>query len=162
MQEPAVLEECYWSLLETTQRLQYPNFVDYLSKQPASQQEEGRAAVVKFRDRAGPSVKELSTSRQLRNCLDKSLEPNAVTRRLFILEGLPRNFILLLGSRLRVPPSVFSAHWANSQSFEGILINRSPRHYDNPHQFRLSFSKLHRARIETGPDNVSEPVYWTN
>lgn len=169
MQSLALLEDRYWSLLESTQRLQYPKFVAFLTRQQDAEMEEGRAAMINFRNGAKPLISRLHTSDDLRKCLDKPHErldqpheSKPVVRRLFILEGLPKDFILALGSRLRVPPSFFSAHWIDSQSFLGNIVNRSPRHHENPYQFQLSFAKLHRARIEAKPSDASEPIYWTN
>lgn len=162
MQGAATPEDHYWSLLEFTQRSQYPKFVTFLSEQRLAQQEEGRAAVISFRDGFKPSVNRLPTSDHLRQSLDNAFDPNTVVRRLFILEGLPRKSILILGSRLRVPPSFFSAHWVDPGSFVGNLVNRSPRYHNNPYQFQLSFTKLHRAIIKAKPDDGSEPPYWIN
>src|SRR5256885_756616 len=105
-------EKDYWSLIESTQRLYYPGFVDQLSGQEGPLGEEGRAAVIEFQDGAKPSARRLQTSRDLRRYLEKPSPTGAVIGRAFILEGLPRRFVQILGSKLRVSPSFFAAHWA--------------------------------------------------
>jgi hypothetical protein len=59
--------------------------------------EEGQAAVIEFWDNAKPSVRNLATSRELTRCLDESHPTDVVRRRVFVLEGLPKNFIQVLG-----------------------------------------------------------------
>lgn len=146
----------YWDLLRSTQQDQYPDFVRNLSHQNGSLGEDGRAAMIEFRDGAKPSVTKFNTSDRLRRFFNEQTEPGATRRRLFILEGLPKSFVTVLGARLRIPPAFFSSHWVEPRSYLGTLINRTPKQYDNPNQFQLSFRKLHRAQIEPlGEDNSS-------
>jgi hypothetical protein len=154
-------EREYWSLLESTQRQAYPGFVDQLSAQVGTIGEVGRAAVIEFEDGAKPSVRRFHGSRHLRSYLDKPSPANGlVRRRAFVLQGLPRKLIQVLGSRLEVPPSLFAAHWAGPGVYNGILLNRTPRHYDNQNRFIVISPKLHRARINELESDKSEPIYY--
>jgi len=60
------------------------------------------------------SAVNFSGSKELTAYLDSthSIGSLEIRRRLFILEGLPRNYIEALGSRLKVPPAFFAAQWA--------------------------------------------------
>ncbi|CAI6087308.1 unnamed protein product [Clonostachys chloroleuca] len=154
----------YWSRLESTQRQWSPGFVRQLSNQVGAEQDEGRAAVIMFQDGAKPSTRVFTKSRDLRRYFTNSPAPASsdapVCRRVFVLEGLPRRFIQLLGSRLLVPPSFFAAHWAHPGKFVGSLLNHTPRHYDNRSRFTLSFPKLHCAKIQGKPGDDVDPVYF--
>jgi hypothetical protein len=137
-------EKDYWSLVESTQRQAYPGFVDQLSAQVGTIGEVGRAAVIEFEDAAKPSVRRFPGSKALRSYLDKPSPANGlVRRRAFVLQGLPRKFIQVLGSRLEVPPSLFAAHWAGPGFYKGILLNRTPRHYDSQNRLVFTSPKLH-------------------
>jgi len=154
----------YWSRLESTQRQWYPGFVRQLSSQIGAEQDEGRAAVITFQDGAKPSTRVFTKSRDLRRYFTNSPAPASpdtpVSRRVFVLEGLPRRFIQLLGSELRVPPSFFAVHWAHPGKFVGSLLNHTPRHYDNRSRFTLTFPKLHWAKIQGKPSDDVDPVYF--
>ncbi|KAB8273760.1 hypothetical protein BDV30DRAFT_238285 [Aspergillus minisclerotigenes] len=153
-------ESQYWSLLESTQQQHYPEFVKDLSSQEGPMGEEGQAAVIKFQDNARPSVRKLPTSRMLRHCLEEVHPADAVHRRVFVLEGLPRNFLVVLGARLRVPPNFFASHWAGPGRLMGSLLNRTPRHYDSQNRFILTFPRLHRARIKALEGDDKYPLYF--
>jgi hypothetical protein len=140
-------EKDYWSLLESSQRPFYPDFVNRLSTQDGGMAEEGRVAVIEFRDGTGSSIKHFPASRKLRRYLDGG-PGGAVHRRVFVLEGLPRNVVQVLGAKLRVPPSFFAAHWLNPGAYVGNLLNRTPRHHDHRHRCILSFRRLHHTLIE--------------
>lgn len=150
----------YWTLLRDSQQRHYPGFVSYLSQQIDHPGWEERAAMIKFKDNAKPSVTVLTRTKHLEECLEEPTKSDSTARRLFILEGLSRNVIQVLGARLKVPPSFFSAHWIDPRSYVGHLITRTPRHHDNPYQFQLSFMRLHQAKIN--PEHASDIQYWTD
>ncbi|KAJ5692135.1 hypothetical protein N7462_001558 [Penicillium macrosclerotiorum] len=151
-------EETYWSLLNSTLKENYPGFLSHLSDQEGSFAEEGQLAVLEFKDAqvaTAPVVRTLETSRALKRYLNQP--PNDVKQRAFILEGLPRNFIQILGEDLKVPPDFFAAHW--SCPIVGSLLNRTPRHYDVKNRFILRFPRLHRARIQARIGDEKSPFY---
>jgi hypothetical protein len=157
-------ENEYWKLLESTQRRWYPGFVNHISGQIGPKQEEGEAAVITFEDETIPSVQPFETSKALRSYLTKHPRTrptdSPILRRAFVLEGLPRNFVQVLGSRLRVPPSFFASHWAGLGNFSGRLLNRTPRHYDNRNRFTLTLPKLHQAKIQGKESDNDDPIYY--
>jgi hypothetical protein len=155
-------EKDYWSLLESSQKAFYPDFVKGLSSQDGGMAEEGRAAVIEFRDGTGPSIKHFPASRRLRRYMDGG-SSEAVHRRVFVLEGLPRNVVQVLGAKLRVPPSFFAAHWLNPGAYVGNLLNRTPRHHDHRHRCTLSFRRLHHTLIEAADDGAAwDGIYHMN
>ncbi|KAH8710026.1 hypothetical protein GQ44DRAFT_776862 [Phaeosphaeriaceae sp. PMI808] len=130
----------YWSLLESTQQQQYPEFVKHLSKQNyLGEKKEKRP--------------------HLRRCLNEPHPTGAVRRRVFVLEELPRNHIQILGAKLKAPPDFFASHWACLESIIGNLLNRTPRHYDSQNRFILTFPRLHRARIKALDGDYPHPYY---
>ncbi|KXH34272.1 hypothetical protein CNYM01_01077 [Colletotrichum nymphaeae SA-01] len=151
-------ENLYWEFLKSTQSEPYPNFVQYLSQQKSTLRDEGRAAIIHFEDQHKPTVTICHTPTKLGKQLDRSADSRVPVRRLMVLEGLSKQFVQVLGARLRVPPGLFSAHWTATGAFVGNLVNRAPRQYDPQTQFLVSFSKLHPVEIESLPDN-SDPVY---
>jgi hypothetical protein len=156
-------ESEYWTVLKSTQQRWYPGFVDQLSSQTKAKQEEGRAAVIEFRDGTRPSIQPLETSRALRRYLTRYPPCSSdipVHRRVFLLEGLPKKFIEVLGSKLGVPPSFFAAHWAGPGRYIGNLLNRSLRHYDNRTRFMLTFPKMYGAKINELEGDKANPIYY--
>jgi len=77
---------------------------------------------------------------------------------MIILEGLARNYIQIIGSNLQVPPDFFASHWI-APGFNGDLVNQPLRQYDNKYRFRLSFSRLHKAKVEGSPEDEKSPIY---
>lgn len=153
-------EDYYWSLLESTQKHQYPDFVKNLSSQDGPMREEGQAAVIEFQDGAKPSVQKLPTSRVLQSYLNNPRPAGTARRRAFVLEGLPRNFVVALGAKLRAPPAFFASHWASPGQFSGSVLNRTPRHYDSRTRFIMSFPRVHQARIKEPNKNIRDPLYF--
>lgn len=154
----------YWSLLESTQRQWYPGFVRQLSSQVGARRDQGRAAVITFQDGSKPSARTFETSKALHRYFTKSPAPTSpgapALRQMFVLEGLPRNFVEVLGSRLRIPPSLFAAHWAPLSSFVGSLLNQTPRHYDHRNRFILTLPKMHQVKIQGKESDDADPVYF--
>jgi hypothetical protein len=71
--------------------------------------ENGRAAVIEFHDN-DVAVRRLQSSNELRDYMTNLEQgpPPSCNRRLYLLEGLPSNYIEILGSRLRIDPDVFA------------------------------------------------------
>ncbi|KAI0530056.1 hypothetical protein GGR58DRAFT_268163 [Xylaria digitata] len=154
----------YWSHLESTQRQWYPDFIRLLSDQIGAEQDKRQVAVITFQDRARPLTQVFSKSKDLRRYFDRApispppCEPEC--RRLFVLEGLPKKFIQLLGSRLQVPPSFFAAHCPRTGKFVGSLLNQSLRNQNSQSRFTLIFPRLHWAKIQEETSNDVYPVYF--
>ena len=140
-------ERDYWSLLQSSQAKFYPDFVETLSSHRGAFVEGGRAAVIEFHSNAKPSVQNFQTPANLREYIDKT-PSKTPHQRAFVLEGLPKNFIIVLGTKLRVPPSFFAEHWPNPGQV-GNLVNCNPRHYDNQERCTLKFERLHEQRNRT-------------
>ncbi|KAK1454860.1 hypothetical protein CMEL01_03620 [Colletotrichum melonis] len=153
-------EDEYLELLASTQKHQYPGFVSHLKQQDGPLREEGRVAVIEFKDSQAPQAKRIRTSTALRRCFEDSPQSSVDIRRLFVMEGLPRNFIKAFGARLRVPPSFFSAHWTSPRNAIGTWINRPPRNYDHNDRFLLTFAKMHWVRVKPLAEDNSNLLYW--
>jgi hypothetical protein len=80
----------------------------------------------------------------LKNFLDNPPNGGADVQRIIMLEDLPRSFVEVIGSWLRIPPSFFGNHW---QSPETPFMRRALRHDDSHCCFMLDWRKLHRANI---------------
>jgi hypothetical protein len=68
-------------------------------------------------------------------------------RRLFILEDLPRNFILALGTRLLIPPSFFAGHWDDPAS--STFNHRNPFQINSLPNFRIRYATSNRVEVDT-------------
>ncbi|KAH7013166.1 hypothetical protein EDB80DRAFT_774496 [Ilyonectria destructans] len=152
-------EKNYWTLVESTQRRQYPEFVDQLSNQVGPLAEEGQVAVIEFQGEDKPSIQKFTASRNLRRYLEKDAPSSTALRRVFVLEGLPRKFVQVLGSNLRVPPSFFATHWASHGRYRGSVLNRTPRYFESQRRFLLSFQKLHQVEIKGLHGDEVDPIY---
>jgi len=118
-------------------------------------------AVVEVQDESAPAVREFMSSRALIRYLDKKSSaagPTALRRRIFVLEGLPRNFIEALGSRLRIPPAFFASHWMTGRQ-EGALLNRMPRYCELRNEYTLKIPRMQLAQIRSLSDDKLEPIY---
>lgn len=109
----------YLSLLRRYERrqnqgrdVQYKGFSKAMSSQSAAEEALCRATVIEFGDDRSDPIS-FDSSNALRRFLDKDSHlkgkgsPRS-TRRLFILEDLAVKYVCLLGSRLRIHPSVSS------------------------------------------------------
>lgn len=108
----------YMSLMQYRIQPFFPHFFDALAKQSPYEREQGRCAVVHFTPSTPAQITKLENSADLQSylgqastCQSACAETEQPTRRLFVLEDLPCNYILALGSRLRIPPSFFAGQW---------------------------------------------------
>jgi hypothetical protein len=61
-----------------------------------------------------------------------------------------------LGSRLRIPPAFFAAHWADPS---GADFNERDSFVSNPRvRFLLKYPQYHRINIDGVSGNLSEPM----
>lgn len=83
-------------------------------------------------------------------------------RRLFILEGLPCNHILALGSELRIPPSFFAGHWNDPAS--PTFNHRNPFQECLPPHFRIRYATSNGVRVDdqVEPDNALVTLHSFN
>ncbi|KAF2268737.1 hypothetical protein CC78DRAFT_551196 [Lojkania enalia] len=134
----------------------FPNFAEALRKQSPSDRELGRCAVLEFQDKCGPTSKTFVDSVELRQyLLAPSSSPTVRSkgqprRRLFILEDLPCNHILTLGSRLRAPPSFFAGHYDDPAM--SSFNHRCPFKRWSRSQFRIRYATSNRVEVDQLPD----------
>lgn len=115
--------------------------------------------MIEFQGEDKPSIQKFTASRNLRRCLEKDAPSGTALRRVFVLEGLPRKFVQVLGSNLRVPPSFFATHWAGHGRYRGSVLNRTPRYFEPRQRFLLSFPKLHQVEIKGLHEDEVDPIY---
>lgn len=141
------LSKSYASLLADSLRDNFPSFVGNFRLQRGAVAERGRVAIIDFEEGKETRVRQLASSNDLKSFLDQNEPPCATKqpaqKRLYMLEDIARNKVEVLGSRLRIPPSVFAAHWADpstaDETFDGsCLLSNGPRY------FRLRYCQLHR------------------
>ncbi|KAK5653830.1 hypothetical protein OQA88_7989 [Cercophora sp. LCS_1] len=165
----------YWARMQTSQREVCPGLISHLaSRAKGREAEEGRVAVVVFQH--GPSgtiplaVREFLSSRSLARYLNKTLSEDTtgplegkiiIRPRIFVLEGLPRNVIDVLGSGLNIPPALFASHWVTGRC-EGAVPNRIPRYYNPTGRYTLRMPRFHRAKVQALGTDVAEPIYRMN
>ena len=109
------MREAYHELIDLHLRSLFPDFFHNLHAQTPQERERGRVAVIEYQDDEIPEPEIFKNSQDVKNHFE---DPVAATqsgprKRLFVLEDLSLNYVEALGSRLRIPPSFFAAHWAD-------------------------------------------------
>jgi hypothetical protein len=111
----------------------------------------GRVAIIEYLDEVSMPPRMFKSSRELQCYLDETADakPTHPWRRLFILEDLPVNYVQVLGSHLRIPPSVFGAHWADpaAPSFN----HRKPFRRYSENNFVIRYPSTQPIRIDADP-----------
>lgn len=93
--------------------LQYEGLYRAMAGQIAADEQLTRISVIEFQS-GGSKSKTFTTYTEFKRYLEDS-ESQSI-RRLFILEDLPVRFVCLLGSRLRIHPTVFARHYSTEDS----------------------------------------------
>jgi hypothetical protein len=156
-------------LIQNQIRPLFPNFAAALSRQSPVEREIGRCAVVEFNQGFAQRTSSFESSEELRHYLLKTSPSPAISsqsqpqRRLFILEDLPQNYILTLGSRLRIPPSFFAGHYDDPAT--STFNHRNPFERHTKSQFRLRYetrtapkSMFHRTRVAASTPSIQTCV----
>jgi len=140
----------YWTLINTTLYHQFPRFVTNLRNQSAKQRELGRALVLEYKEGEKAIAIHFKGSEHLQRYINdrprlKASHEQGIRRRLWVLEDISRNYVEVLGSGLRIPPSFFAAHWADPI---GADFNERPSFISNPRRgFLLKWPQFHRVSI---------------
>jgi hypothetical protein len=154
----------YMGLIQNQIQPLFPSFAAALLRQSPAERELGRCAVVEFNQGFAQQTSSFKSSMELRHYLSNSPfqaipSQNQPRRRLFILEDLPRNYILTLGARLRIPPSFFAGHYDDPAS--PTFNHRNPFERHTKSQFRLRYGTSHRAEVDVPPHKRSN-IYAFN
>src|SRR5438034_11288072 len=112
-------------MISDTLQIQYPRFVRMV-KQPPERLKTGKAAVLEFRQGQRVVAKRFEGPKGSENlqmylddpALKRPCPEQGPCRRLWLLEDLSKSYIEILGSRLRIPPAFFAAHWADPSGVE--------------------------------------------
>jgi hypothetical protein len=154
----------YASLIRDQTRPFFPKFVAAMSKQDTAQRNRGRCAVVEFSEGKRRHTTIMETATEFSAYLSKPptmshSEHQSITprRRLFVLEDLPYDYILTLGSQLRVPPSFFASHWEDPSA---LTFNHRDtfRRCTLPH-FRIHYASSYRLKLDAPPSSSSNTIY---
>lgn len=85
-------------------------------------------------------------------------QPCATTyHRLFILEDLPYNHTVTLGSHLHIPPGFFASHWNDPSAF--AFSHRSPFQRCSLPNFRLHYAASNRVIINGSSNSGDSGIY---
>lgn len=106
-----------YSSLVSLLRAKNPNLSDLeqiLTSRDGSS-EHGRAAVIEISD-GNVAVCRFKSSNELLDHMSLHVPRSSCSRRLFLLEGLPANYIEILGSHLQVDPNVFARQIKSGQT----------------------------------------------
>ncbi|KAF2788084.1 hypothetical protein K505DRAFT_256295 [Melanomma pulvis-pyrius CBS 109.77] len=158
----------YEKLIQEQIQPYFPKFAAAISQQSPAEREWGRCAAVDFASEASPHVTTFENSADVQSYFTEALStqasesPNSQPRRrLFILEDLPCNHILALGSRLRIPPSFFAGHWDDPASSTFNHRNPFQRSTKSKPQFRLRYATSNRFEV-LGSAHTTGNVYGFN
>jgi hypothetical protein len=132
----------YQSLIQNTRTLEFLGFAKNQCQQDDAASENGRAAVLHFLANGEVSITPFCHSSALQEYLDYKTSaggcfekpPNDVhqpLRRMILLEDLPRNYIEIIGTRLRINPSFFAAHYSDpiksGSTGKGLILGQPSR-----------------------------------
>lgn len=141
-------------------------FVEALVGQSLEEQEYGRCAVVDFDGARKCRVTNFNSDADLNTyltCSDHQVMGASteapVHCRLFVMEDLPRNYMLSLGSWLRIPPNLFAGHWADPCS--STFNHRNPFWRCALPHFRLRYATSQRVEVDT-PSSQNANVFELN
>jgi hypothetical protein len=144
----------YWALIQNTKTLEFSGFAKNLREQAGDALQKGRAAVLQFLPDGQTSLQTFLNSVSLQEYLDTpwiydnmSTQARQPLRRMIILEDLARNYVEVLGTRLKIHPAIFAAHWGdpieNASSGKGLILGQPPRG-----SFVLQSPQMHHMEIE--------------
>lgn len=144
------LRAAYRSLISSSLTTSFPSFVRNLDSQQGPVAERGRAAVINFKKDRKTNVTKFRSVTHMREFLDQEgalfSTTNPTPRRcLYLLEDISRDYVDILGSRLRIPPAIFAAQLYDPSTSRGTyddtcLVNFSPNY------FRLRYRQLHQVK----------------
>jgi len=127
----------------------FPRFVEQVKLQRGDKMYDqsanwGRSCVFEFPEKGEQEAKvtEFSNPNRLRDHLYIQGGPS---RRLWLLEDLSLNWMTVLGAHLRIPPSFFAFHWADSSGAE--FNDRHPFFSDPERQFLLKYPRFRKGRV---------------
>jgi len=151
--ETSSARSVYYSLIQETKTLEFTGFAKNLREQEGSSLEDSRAAVIEFLPSGQISQKQFHNSLSLQEYLDTSVTPypsdgsKQPLRRMIMLEDLARNYIEVLGTRLKIHPSLFAAHWRDpirtGCAEKGLILGQPSRE-----SFVLQSPQMHYMEIE--------------
>jgi len=148
----------YQSLIQNTRTLEFSAFATNQRQQDAAARQKGRAAAIHFLSNGQVSITAFSDSSALQTYLDAGdnagMLPGSLptdvhqpVRRMIILEDLSKDYVEILGSRLRIHPSFFAAHYSDpiktGSAGKGLILGQSSRD-----SFVLQSPQLHYMVIE--------------
>ena len=158
-------ERQYMILIETHVQPYFPKFAAALKNQTPIERESGRCSIIDFGAGSDRNLTEFKNSTDVYGYLLESESPTFTSsfspqpppkRRLFILEDLPSNYIVALGSKLRIPPSFFARHWddpASSSFNHRDIFKRSSRSH-----FLLRYATSNPITIDS-PAHANTNMY---
>jgi hypothetical protein len=100
----------YWSQIQKLDASEFSLFSMKIRNQTLHEREEGRAAIIEFLDGERREHTNFNRSREFLAYFANKGVSKTPRRRLFVIEGLPWNYIGTLGVELRIFPSIFAAH----------------------------------------------------
>lgn len=160
-------EAAYANLIHHQIQPFFPKFAAALEKQNSLERNQGRCAVIDFDNAEKQRISMFTAAADLSTHLaepsplpQSSQTQKSRRRRLFILEDLPYNYVLTLGSQLHIPPSFFASHWDDPSALAFNLRNSFQR-CSLPH-FRLHYATSYRVVVEAPAHPGNNGIYAFN
>ncbi|KAF1954206.1 hypothetical protein CC80DRAFT_568014 [Byssothecium circinans] len=154
------LRRKYFELLNRQLCELFPSFLHNLQVQAPQEREMGRAAVLEYSKGIYSGQRVFKSSTELQEYLEETATTQArnIRQRLFLLEDLSRNYVEVLGSQLRVPPSFFGAHWdvPTAPTFN----HRNPFCRFSDGGFLIRYASTQRIEIDAGSSQHSNVFSW--
>jgi hypothetical protein len=161
----------YRSLIQNTRTLEFSGFAKNQNQQNEIAREKGRAASVEFLSNGHVLITNFCDSLALQEYLDAgsigvlhekvSNDAGGHLRRMIILEDLPKNHIEVLGSRLKIHPSFFAAHYSDpiktGSAGKGLILGQSSRQ-----SFVLQSPQMHFMVVQDQERDGGGLIYRLN
>ncbi|KNG45541.1 magnesium and cobalt transport protein [Stemphylium lycopersici] len=146
------IREAYHELIDLQLRSLYPDFFRNLYVQTPKERERGRVAVIEYQDDEIPDPEVFKNSQDVKTHFDNPIAANqsGPRKRLFVLEDLSLSYVEALGSRLRIPPSFFAAHWADPAT--PAFNQRNPLRRYAKGSFVIRYPSTQPLRVDADPD----------
>lgn len=156
-------ETTYTDLIQHQIQPFFPKFAAALDKQSPQKRDQGWCAI-DLDDAGQQRISKYTTATQLRASLaepSQLLHPISTEtpqcRRLFILEDLPYDYIITLGSLLRISPNFFASRWHDPSALAFNL--RSPFESCSLPCFRLHYATSYRVVVDAPTTSRIDSIY---
>jgi hypothetical protein len=113
---------------------EYSGLYKAIASQTAEEEDVCRISVIEFEE-SGLRSKTFVAFYEFKNYIDETTTISKALKRLFVLEDMPVRYICLLGSRLRIHPTLFARHYSTEDSSTYHIRQHQLSSFHSPDQY---------------------------